>query len=242
MEVDMPKDKLTLAVQDGKPEVFYTVQGEGANLGMPSVFVRTSLCNLNCKWCDTPYTWDAKRFDMSVERKQYDLEEVADIIRQYGCNHVVFTGGEPLLQEHALNELAYLLRGFTFEFETNGTLVPKHDAEWYGRKSRFNVSVKLSGSGVAQERRIKPEAIRWHARNPYSVFKFVVASDDDKNEIVELVDDFNLNRERVYIMPEGVTVEDVIGHGQALVDFCMEHKFVATTRLHVLLFGGKRGT
>ena len=99
-------------------ELFHTIQGEGQLIGVPSVFFRTSYCNLRCVWCDTPYTsWTPENRDISV------AESVA-AISQYGCKHVVITGGEPFIQPKELMALCEELdkRGHHITIETNATL------------------------------------------------------------------------------------------------------------------------
>ena len=73
-------------------ELFYTIQGEGILIGVPSVFFRTSYCNLRCIWCDTPYTsWEP-------EDKRISINKIAEEIAKYSCTHIVITGGEPFIQ------------------------------------------------------------------------------------------------------------------------------------------------
>src|SRR5271157_3098690 len=73
-------------------ELFYSLQGEGALVGVPSLFIRTSGCNLRCRWCDTPYTsWQPEGTD-------FDLDRIVDEVRAHPARHVVITGGEPMIQ------------------------------------------------------------------------------------------------------------------------------------------------
>jgi len=109
---------------DGSPEIFYSIQGEGRNTGMPSVFIRASLCNLHCHWCDTDYTWNWEDTDFSHEKdadpkyKKFIREEeildlpvsvIAGIVAQFPAKNFIFTGGEPLLQEKNWIELMKLI-------------------------------------------------------------------------------------------------------------------------------------
>ena len=102
-------------MEDGSPEIFYTLQGEGRFTGRPSVFIRASLCNLSCKWCDTAYTWNWDNTNFEHESKtkfkredqilNFTTDEIIDVVNQYSCRNYVFTGGEPLLQGKAWVEL-----------------------------------------------------------------------------------------------------------------------------------------
>ncbi|MFB3041869.1 MAG: radical SAM protein [Candidatus Poribacteria bacterium] len=80
-------------------EIFYTIQGEGKLVGVPSVFFRTSYCNLRCVWCDTPYT------SWTPENKDITVTEAVEAINKYNCKHVVLTGGEPFIQTRELTKL-----------------------------------------------------------------------------------------------------------------------------------------
>lgn len=98
-------------------EIFYSVQGEGSLLGVPSVFVRTSGCNLRCSWCDTPYT------SWHPEGEMLSAAEVLKTVRNYGSSHVVVTGGEPMIvpEMPALTE-ALRAQGLHITIETAGTV------------------------------------------------------------------------------------------------------------------------
>jgi len=94
-------------------EIFYSIQGEGMLAGVPSVFLRTSGCNLRCSWCDTPYAFH--------EGTKRTVEDVVDEVVQYGCPLVEVTGGEPLLQEDVYPLMEQLIaRGHTVMIETGG--------------------------------------------------------------------------------------------------------------------------
>src|SRR4051812_13823906 len=98
-------------------ELFYSIQGEGALVGVPSVFVRTSGCNLRCEWCDTPYT------SWRPEGTEWTLERIVAEVRAYPARHVVVTGGEPMIAREILT-LTERLRdaGLHITIETAGTI------------------------------------------------------------------------------------------------------------------------
>ena len=100
-------------------EIFYSLQGEGSLLGVPSVFVRTSGCNLRCSWCDTPYT------SWQPEGEERTVDSILAEVLAYPARHVVLTGGEPMLQPQ-LVPLSRALReaGWHITIETAATVVP----------------------------------------------------------------------------------------------------------------------
>ena len=219
-----------------------TVQGEGPTIGRRAAFVRLGRCNLDCSWCDTPYTWDWERYDPQAELHERPVAQVLAEVEAMGVDRVVVTGGEPLLQQRRL--LPFLVaaseRGWTVEVETNGTLAPNTDTTRL--VGRFNVSPKLANSGVAAERAIVPDALRAFAalgREGRAAFKFVVSEPDDLDEVQAIVDAHDLGP--VYVMPEGRTAEAVLGGGRRLADAVVARGWNLTTRLHVVLWGDERG-
>src|SRR5436309_15545790 len=86
-------------------EIFESVQGEGASAGAPSLFVRLAVCNLRCTWCDTRYTWDWSAYRYEEEVTRVAVDDVARRIVASEGTHVVVTGGEPMLQQPALEAL-----------------------------------------------------------------------------------------------------------------------------------------
>jgi 7-carboxy-7-deazaguanine synthase len=232
-------------------EIFHSIQGEGLLLGVPSVFVRTSGCNLRCRWCDTPYaSWNPEGEEMSVSL-------IMERIRSYDCQHVVLTGGEPMVAS-GIRELASALRteGKHITIETAATVPPHGD----GIVIPFDLgslSPKLANStpdadvaGPWQERhektRLQPEVIRqWLEAGPCQL-KFVVSQVEDLPEIEELLNEVGavdgFTRDRVLLMPEGTDVETLRQKGPLLAEICLEHGFRFAPRIHIELFGNTRGT
>ena len=227
---------------DSEPEIFYSLQGEGAAVGTPSVFLRLALCNLICGWCDTKYTWDWRHYDYKKEVVELPLDQVKESILAHGCRHLVITGGEPLLQQSGLAPLVRTLRGdgFSFEVETNGTIAPS--AELGRDIDQWNVSPKLVNSGNSLHRREIPTALKAFSGFQNAYFKFVVAAGSDLEEVRDLVDRYRIARERVILMPEGQTEEILKDRSRWLSQLCIEEGFRFTPRLHILLWGDKRGT
>lgn len=237
-------DDTTLKVSrkpDGEPEIFLSLQGEGAALGTPSVFLRLATCNLACTYCDTKYTWDWKNFTYEREVMELTLDVVTDRILAHGCAHLVITGGEPLLQQRALAPLVGPLKekGFSFEVETNGTIVP--EPALLDAVDQWNVSPKLACSGNEEQRSHVPAALRCFSGLPNAYFKFVVTNDSDVLEVQGLMQEYQLTKQRVILIPEGTSRRVLLGRGRWLSQVCIDLGLRFSPRLHILLWGDKRG-
>jgi len=219
-----------------------TWQGEGPSLGRRAGFVRLGRCPLACTWCDTPYTWDWTRFDPSRELTERSAEDVAAEMLALDVPLVVVTGGEPLVQQRHLPPLLRPLReaGIDVEIETAGVLAPSPDV--VELVSRFNVSPKLASSGNPLDRRYKPDVLRTFEASGRAAFKFVVtaaAVAADLDEVAAVVDECGLTD--VWIMPEGTDATTLTTAARALADDVLGKGWNLTTRLHVMLWGDRRG-
>jgi 7-carboxy-7-deazaguanine synthase len=215
-----------------------TVQGEGPTIGRRAAFVRLGRCNLDCRWCDTPFTWNWDDYDPAVELAERAVDDVVAEVEAMGVDRVVVTGGEPLLQQRRLLPFlqAAAARGWVVEVETNGTLAPAADTARL--VAQFNVSPKLANSGVGREKAIVPEALAALLATGKAAFKFVATSEADLDEVQAIVDEHQVAP--VWIMPEGVTAATVLDGGRALADAVAARGWNLTTRLHVLLWGDER--
>lgn len=242
---------LVLATDDnGGPEIFASVQGEGPSAGMPVAFMRLSRCNLACVWCDTAYTWHFEgderphrggvTFARKANQVTLDEEEVAALILSLGQDRLVITGGEPLLQAPALVKLLDLLPDIAVEIETNGTTkaTPRLDI----RIDQFNVSPKLSHSGNPANLALLPERLDAYATDPRAWFKFVIAQPADVEEVMALRDRYRFQADHVFLMPEGTDSETIRTREKWLAPLCLKHGFRLSDRLHIHLFGDTRGT
>jgi 7-carboxy-7-deazaguanine synthase len=214
-------------------EIFYSLQGEGELTGVPSVFVRTSGCNLRCNWCDTPYaSWNPEGGEMAV------AEIVAEVAR-HPARHVVLTGGEPMVAK-GIRELAAALkaRGLHLTIETAATIAPEGiacDLASLSPKLRNSAPDARLDEGWRrrhEERRWQPAVVRaWLERYPYQL-KFVVSRPEGGE----------VPRAKVLLMPEGVTVEALRAKAGWLGELCKARGYRYAPRLHVELYGNKRGT
>lgn len=235
-----PNALLVSRMESGAPEIFASVQGEGASAGVPSTFVRLAVCNLQCSWCDTAYTWDWRRYSRDEQVMELDVAAVVAAVAALPPRNVVVTGGEPLLQRHRLAPLLRSLRndGRRIEVETNGTIPP---GELAGLVDQWNVSPKLRHSGNAGLRRINEPALRALLGQPNAYVKFVVASESDLAEVEEVVGASGARPEQVILMPEGQTAALLAARGAWIADACVARGYRFSTRLHVLLWGDRRG-
>lgn len=226
---------------------FYTIQGEGELTGIPSVFIRTSGCNLRCRWCDTPYaSW-------KPEGRDWSIEEIVSEVNQHPTQHCVITGGEPMIAK-GIHELVAALKKHSkmITIETAGTVLPNGIA-----CDLASLSPKLSNSTPEpgeiadgwiekhERRRRQPEIIRaWLEAYPSHQLKFVVADTGDLEEIEELLASVgpDIDPLRVLLMPEGTTTEVIRGRDESLIDLCKDRGYRYCNRLHIEIFGNSRCT
>ncbi|MBI4392268.1 MAG: radical SAM protein [Euryarchaeota archaeon] len=150
-------------------EIFYSLQGEGAHVGLPTVFVRCTACNLRCAWCDSEYSF--------YEGKDMELDEIFRSISHYPTRHMCFTGGEPLLQRDALDFMMQALdRGYDIVLETGGSLdISAVDRLTPREKVIISLDVKCPASKMEQMNRWKNIPIL----RAHDQLKFVVADETD---------------------------------------------------------------
>jgi 7-carboxy-7-deazaguanine synthase len=221
-------------------ELFTSVQGEGFSAGAPAAFVRLAHCNLRCQWCDTPYSWNFERFDYRKEVFRATVDEVREHVVRSGTGRVVLTGGEPLLQQPALESLASELpESIVIEVETNATLMPS-DA-LLGRVDQWNVSPKLAGSGEPEARRLRLDVLTCLRNTGRAWLKLVVAPVDDGAEIENLVGASAWPSDRVLLMPEASRLQDLEARAPKVKALADRLGYRVSDRLHIREFDGARG-
>ncbi len=250
--------RMKLAKLGHGPEIFHTLQGEGVSAGCPAVFIRASRCNLHCIWCDTDHTWnfagspwphekDAtpgyRKHDPAANTVEMTPEAAASALLAFDCPRVVITGGEPLLQQSEFLDVIRQVRqtrpDTVFEVETNGTRVP--EPELAAAVDQFNVSPKLANSGMPASLRLVPEALAAFAALPQAWFKFVVSQPADLDEVIEVRERFQLPADRILLMPEGRSADTLDRRAAWLAERCRELGWRLSDRLHVRLWGDRRG-
>lgn len=220
-------------------ELFASIQGEGASAGEPAVFLRLAVCNLDCAWCDTPYTWDWNRYDYETEVQERGIGDVAAEILSFRRPRLIVTGGEPLLQQLPLARLFERLpRELVIEVETNGTLAPSH--ELTARVDQWNVSPKLANAQIPKHRRLRPtplEALRDTGR----AWLKLVIEDEDLDEARALVASLAWPAQRVLLMPQARTRLELAERSAAVRAACDASGFGFSPRLHIERWDGRRG-
>lgn len=206
---------------------FLSVQGEGRNCGKLAVFIRTAGCNLKCLWCDTKYSWNSG--------KNYDEKWLEYYLQK--TKFIIVTGGEPLLHENLIKELREISK-VKLEIETNGTIEPIPSA-WYNN-IQYSVSPKLSSSGEPQEKRIKPGILKDFLYFD-SIFKFAIDTQSDLFEAKQLIRELKIPRERVWLMPVTGSVREIKKRSLEVLQMAKEEGFNFSPRLHMYLYGKKRG-
>jgi 7-carboxy-7-deazaguanine synthase len=222
-------------------EIFYSVQGEGMLVGIPSVFVRTSGCNLRCSWCDTPYT------SWQPEGDEMDIAEIAAAVQAQSTGHVVVTGGEPMIAPDivALTE-ALRAQNQHITIETAGTVYAAVACDLMSISPKLANSTphEIEGGRWARQHerlRIQPEVLRRLMADYTYQLKFVVTSPADMDEITGLVDQLKAERFRVLLMPEGRDAETLRERGRWIAEIAKQTGYRMSPRLHVDLWGDRRG-
>ncbi len=126
-----------------------------------------------------------------------------------------------------------------FEIETNGTILPK--PEFDELINQYNVSPKLENSGNESTLHERPVVYQFYAANPKALFKYVITDEQNLEEVLVLVQKYQIPNNKVFLMPEGVTPEQLKSKQQWLIEICKQHGFRFTDRLHVHVWGAKRG-
>lgn len=214
------------------------MQGEGRLAGTPSVFLRTSGCNLRCSWCDSAYT------SWNPEGEELDLDRVLEEVRSYGAGHVVVTGGEPMLQPEIQDICEELAEDHHVTIETNATVYRDVEADL------MSLSPKLSNSTpegdwreIHEDQRLDFDVMESFIEGYDYQLKFVVAEESDVEEVEEILGGLSTyDRDKVMLMPEGVDADVLRRRGEWVAEICKERGYRYSPRLQIHLYGNKRGT
>jgi 7-carboxy-7-deazaguanine synthase len=225
-------------------ELFYSIQGEGKLVGVPSVFVRASGCNLRCVWCDTPYaSWKPEGEEVSVG-------EIVRRVGKWSAKHVVITGGEPMIMPD-ISELCSALKvlGHHITIETAATVFEPVAMDLASLSPKLSNSTPTEREGgkfaMAHERqRLNfPVIQNFIDVAPEFQLKFVVSDEGDLLEIDEILRQLKgWTPSDVLLMPEGIDAATLEGRAGWIAEVCKKTGYRFCPRLHVQLYGNKRGT
>ncbi len=224
-------------------EIYHSIQGEGLLSGRPSVFVRASGCNLRCWFCDTPFaSWAPEGHDLSVEMMMAQIAE-------WDTEHIVLTGGEPMLFAELIpltEQLRELEKHITIE--TAGTLYMPVTCDL------MSISPKMSNSAPPQDQDAAWRRRHERTRHQKAVIdrlvdeyeyqlKFVIDTPEDVDEVRDYLEQFpQVDRGRVLLMPQANDAHELARQQAWLEPFCQEHGWNYCPRRQIEWFGAVRGT
>ena len=240
-------------------ETFFSIQGEGKTIGIPSVFLRLKGCNLTCggkdtvktKALDSGATWRCDTIEVWLKGTSYShsdllkLFEVNGYLDQFKKGaHLVITGGEPLLHQEGLVEFLSLLKqkipSLFIECETNATIKPVQSFSLL--IDQFNVSPKLANSGMDLEKRCISSVMDSFVNLPQSIFKFVVSNEADVDEVIKTyIQPFSISNDKVYLMPGVSSRSDLERQSSLIASFALEYHFRFSTRLQLAIWDQATG-
>lgn len=224
-------------------EIFHSIQGEGKLAGVPSVFIRTTGCNLRCTWCDSPATsWEPLGEEMT-------LNGILDRLADFACTHVVLTGGEPMLADN-VEELTRRIKegGYHLTIETAATVWKDIVCDLASISPKLSNSTPWERDGGRradshEHQRINLDVIRRFMDLPDYQLKFVVDRPEDLPEIEALLTNLgSVEPSNVLLMPQGVTDGELRGRGRWITELCKKHGYRYCPRLHIALYGHTPGT
>jgi len=238
-------------------ELFYSIQGEGKRSGRPSFFIRTNHCNLRCKFpggnlCDTYYTsWEP---DDERNLGELNFDQIITEYKKINCSDIVITGGEPAMYPSELSDLCQKLREINpesyFTIETNGT----YFGEFVKYSDLLSISPKLKSSvpyNTVYEKMHEKNRINYETFSKFNQlkenylidiqWKFVYTTEKDIEEIRQIQSVIGFKDNDIYLMPEGITAEDLNSKRSETIEVCKKNNFNYTDRLHILAWGNKRG-
>lgn len=202
-------------------EIFFSIEGEGKNVGLPTIFVRTTGCNLRCTYCDTTYAY--------FEGKEMELSQILKKIKKWKCKRVCLTGGEPLLQRDMLSLIDMLLsRGYKIKLETNGSI---NISEVAKRDIMISLDIKCPSSGMHEKMVMENISLL----RVYDELKFVVGNRRDYEHVKKIIKNY---------MPKcEVMLQPVWGEAKKLAEWILDDEIDIrlSLQIHKILWGDREG-
>lgn len=225
-------------------ELFYSIQGEGKLAGVPSVFVRASGCNLRCVWCDTPYaSWEPEGEDLPVG-------QIVGRVRQFPARHVVLTGGEPMIMpDVAALCNAIKAADYHLTIETAATVFHPVELDLASLSPKLSNSTPHAREGgrfasAHEQHRLNLSVIQQYIDSaPDFQLKFVISRREDLDEVESILPRLTgWTPADVLLMPEGTDVHALDERSSWIAGQCKARGYRFCPRLHVMLYGNRRGT
>ncbi len=206
-------------------EIFYSIQGEGIQIGVPTVFIRTQGCNLSCRWCDTVY---AKNFENGKDMK---ISEIIKNVKKYPAKYVCITGGEPLLQKNVRILINRLLKiGYNVNLETNGSL----PLDGLPKSKNFLVSMDVKCPSSKMEKRMNFENIKKLTKTDQ--LKFVLKDKKDYDYAKKIIKKYKPGCSIVYMPVGGIKIKKI---AESVLKDGLNVRVLM--QLHKIIWGNKRG-
>lgn len=234
------------------------IQGEGLYAGVPHILVRFTGCNLNCMFsdwiCDTAYaSWKPENGMYSY----FDLVKL--ILDNPQISHAFITGGEPTIHPDMLKDVVEIFKKHKYfvAIETNGTkYIEDTNLDFITMSPKLKNSVPVPDTMIKNDiverlgtiadrdkqenNRYKPNEIRKWMENHHYQFKFVVTNSEQLKEVKQYQQDLEIPTDRIYLMPEGVTAEQLQKRRPWLIETCIKEGYNYTDRLHIVAYDNKR--
>lgn len=239
-------------------EIYPCVQGEGKYAGIAHLLIRVTGCPLRCQFkdsfCDTPFT------SWSPEKSSYSIADIPEFLDKYShIDYVMITGGSPTLYPDGLIHLCNVLHdsGKFITIETEGSIAVRTKAQFISLSPKLKSSVPRLGSEIPftsgkfvtdqqiqqhEKHRCNYEAMKYLIQNHTDYqLKPVISSPSDLDEVREIQEVLGVPNDKVYLMPEGTTIDALQKNRQWLFDLVVNENYRYSDRLHVLAYGDKRG-
>ncbi len=202
-------------------EIFYSIQGEGKQMGLPTIFVRTGGCNLKCDWCDTKYAWEGG--------KEMSLKKIREAVQEFSASRVCLTGGEPLIQDEIYELIDTLKEGYDITVETNGSLD-------ISRLTDMDLMISMdykTPSSLMSEKMIERNL---DLLRKCDQLKFVIADKDDYEYAKIVINEHEIKSDIILQPMGGKNLERIV---EWVLDDNLEVRVLP--QLHKIIWGDKKG-
>ena len=208
-------------------EIFFSLQGEGVEIGLPTVFVRLFACDLRCSWCDTMYAVEGRDF------RDRSVPEVVEEIEKFDCKRVCITGGEPLIQAREVEELTkYLVdENYSILLETSGHKMPPPIL--WSDNSTISMDCKCPSSKMQD----KMDFDLFIKLRPKDQLKFVIQDDVDYKYAIEIISRYNIKANIIFQPTHG---SDLGWLSEKVIEDNLDFIRVLP-QLHKIIWGERRG-